>query len=134
MNRSFFSTILFQIKSFGHNVRVSGIFTDKHVRTTLSVSLLTNSIIWVAILIKTQGLGKPLPLHFNAFYGIELVAPGYHLFQIPIIGLVILIMNGWLSVRLQSYDVYLVRLLSYTTLAVHGLLLTATISILVITS
>jgi len=107
-------------------------FSDLHIRLPIIFSLVVISILWIAVLIKTRGQSDPIPLHFNAFYGVEFVGSGFLFFQIPFIGTILAAINSWLSRRIFLYDLFLSRFIAWATFAVAVLLGIAVIAILLL--
>jgi len=112
----------------------SGVLADKQIRANTYITLSVNIILWIAVLIKTQGQARPLPLHFNAFYGIELVDSGLWLFVIPGAGMSLVLMNLWLAKQVAGYDIFLARVLAYGGTVMHLLLAAAVASIFAVSA
>lgn len=122
--------IVFRIWSRIEAFFESGFFTRRHVKYPLVSSLIINIIIWILILIKIQGEDKPVPLHFNAFYGIELVGSGLRFFVIPIVGLALFIVNLLVAKQLhRSNNLYLAVISGYGSLVIQTALLIAALAI-----
>ena len=100
-------------------------------RIFLISALLINSIIWTLILIKIRAEAKPIPLHFNAYYGIELVGNGFLFLELPAIGLAILLLNAYLASKVYKVDKLLVRILLVGGLVVQAILLLAAINVII---
>ncbi len=61
-----------------------------------------------------------MPLHYNIYYGIDLVGPWWYLFALPAGGLAILLVNGVLSVLLERRDVAISFLLTGASLLLQA--------------
>lgn len=107
-----------------------GFFSDSYTRGFLFGGIIINSIIWMAILIKIHGENKPIPLHFNAFYGIEFVGSGLLLFQLPAIGLVFIAVNLFLAGYFYRTEIFLSRVINCAGFAAQILLLAAAAGVL----
>lgn len=110
----------------------SGFFRDFHNRLPLIVSIVINSILWIAIIIKIQGENKPIPLHYSAFYGIEYTDMAYLFLEIPFIGFLLMVLNLFLSWSIYDSEKFLSNLICYATFAVQIVLLIATASVIAI--
>jgi len=106
-------------------------FVDSLNRIPLISALLINSIIWTLILIKIRAEAKPIPLHFNAYYGIEFVGNGFLFLELPAIGLAVLLLNVYLAAKVYKVDKLLARILLFGTLAVQAVLLLAAINVII---
>jgi len=109
-------------------------FIDPHNRYPLLAALFVNSILWVAILIKIHAENNPIPLHYNAFYGIQFVGPGLLFLQIPLVGLILLGLNSIIGRRVYVYDRFLSTVMCYGSALIQIILLLATISIIILNS
>ncbi len=89
-----------------------------------------NIIQWLVIAGKFRFESRPIPLHFNAFYGTELVGPAYFAYQLPIVGLVFLWVNFYLASRFLRYDRFLARLCVWLTVVIQIMLAAAAISVI----
>jgi len=104
--------------------------SDAYQRTVLIATLLVNIILWVLILIKVQGGSKPIPLHFNAVYGIEFVDKGYLFFELPLIGLLVFGTNFFLARHLVKSDIFLARFINSASLLSQIFLLISVFGVL----
>jgi len=86
------------------------------------------------ILIKTGAANKPIPLHANAFYGVELVDSGLFFLNIPLIGILFLVLNIFLVRRLFLTDRFLSIMFSFTTPLLQILLTIASLNIILLNS
>lgn len=100
-------------------------------RVFLVSALLINSIIWTLILIKIRAEAKPIPLHFNAYYGIELVGNGFLFLELPAIGLAIFLLNAYLAAKVYKVDKLLARMLLVGGLVGQAVLLLAAINVII---
>lgn len=89
---------------------------------------------WIVILIKIHAESKPIPLHFNAFYGIEFVGSGFYFLEIPFIGLVLLGINFILASKVFAMEKFLSKVMCYSTALLQVMFLIAVISIVLINS
>lgn len=104
--------------------------SDAYQRAVLAAGSLVNIILWVIILIKVQDGSKPIPLHFNAVYGIEFVGKGYLLFELPLIGLLVFATNFLLARHLTTADVFMSRFINTVSLVLQIFLLIAVFGVL----
>jgi len=104
-------------------------FSDKFNRYSAASSVLINIIMWISILIKIHAQDKPIPLHFNAFYGIEFVGSGFLFLNVPLVGLLTIIVNFLLGKKLWSQDAALGYITSSASVLIQILLFIAMIAV-----
>ncbi|MCL5435793.1 MAG: hypothetical protein M1275_01810 [Patescibacteria group bacterium] len=104
--------------------------SGKLERLATIVALLVNIILWVLVLIKTAGGGKPIPLHYSVIYGIDYVGSSFLLLELPAIGLFLFIVNFYLAAHLSGRERFLSRLVIFTSALLQCFLLLAAFSVL----
>ncbi len=72
-------------------------FRDKITKTSLFFSLFLNIIIWIFLVSQVKSFSELIPLHYNIYFGIDLLGPWYQVFILPLLGLAILIVNNLLA-------------------------------------
>ena len=107
-------------------------FAEPQNRYLWPAGLVINIIMWIIILIKIGGSNKPIPLHFNAFYGIELVGSGFLFLNIPLVGLVLLVLNFVLAKKIFLFDRFLSAVMAVASITLQVLLFAATAAILIL--
>jgi len=105
-------------------------FSKRLIRYPLLLAAFVNIIMWIVILIKTGASSKPIPLHVNAFYGVELVDSGLFFLNIPLVGLLLLLLNTFLARYIFRYDSFLAVILNLTSAVLQILLMVATLNII----
>src|SRR3989344_3238342 len=73
------------------------------------LGLLFIFVLWVVTIGKFGYSQDPIPLHFNIVYGIDYIGASFNIYQIPLFGLIILLLNFWLARILNRRE----KLLSY---------------------
>lgn len=69
---------------------------------SLTAGIVINIIIWILFLSKFGVSSEPAPLHFSVVYGIDFVGPSYRIYQIPLVGLVVLVLNWYFAGRVRG--------------------------------
>ena len=59
----------------------------------LGLSFCINIITWLVILTQIHPTSEIIPLHYNIYYGPDIVGKGYYLYLLPLVGLAILGIN-----------------------------------------
>src|SRR5258708_4411942 len=59
----------------------------------LSTGFILNIIAWLIIWTQIHPTSEVIPLHYNIFYGPDIVGKGYYLYLLPLVGLAILAIN-----------------------------------------
>ena len=109
-------------------------FSNRLIRYPFFASVFTNIVMWIMILIKTGATNKPIPLHANAFYGVILVDSGLLFLSVPLIGMLLLVLNIFLTRGLYRTDRFLSVMFSFTTPLLQSLLFIASIYIILLNS
>lgn len=108
------------------------LFRERLLLVSTVASLVINIILWL-VLFGKFGLGKqPIPLHFNVVYGIDFVGKSYEIYQLPLVGAVIFLINIFLGQPLYKREKMLSRFLGLATLLVQVILAIAVWAILVL--
>lgn len=72
------------------------VFRDRFFQMVFSLALGINLIIWILLYFKffpLRSLGDLVPLHYNVYFGIDLVGKWYKIFIIPLAGFIIFLIN-----------------------------------------
>jgi len=68
------------------------------------VMVLINISNWILLYVKFKPQSNPIYLHYNIYFGIDLIGPWYQIYIIPVIGLVIIIVNSLFSILLYKKE------------------------------
>lgn len=109
-------------------------FSEGLIKYPFYASIFINIVMWIMILIKTGATNKPIPLQANAFYGVVLVDSGLLFLNIPLIGILLLILNIFFVRKLYSSDRFLAVMFSFTTPLLQILLIIASLNIIFLNS
>lgn len=80
------------------------------------LAFVANIITWLFIYFKIKPNSEIVPLHYNVFYGADLVGKGYYLYLLPVAGLVIIVINFVFSRYAQRLDRFAGRTLAAVSL------------------
>lgn len=100
------------IFTFGKKIFKADFWRNRLNLVYLLSSGFFNLIIWLLLGYYIQPSEYPIPLHYNIYFGIDLTGSYRSVFNLPIIGLLIILINAFLSIWLYSKD----RLISYILL------------------
>lgn len=107
---------------------------DRWVRFCTIFACLFHAAIWVLIIVKLLPISRELEflsLHYNIFFGVDLVGQWYKIFLIPVVGLVFLILNLFLIIFFYKKEKFLARFLAGCNPLIElGLLASITLIIL----
>ena len=85
-------------------------FSQTFVKVNLTLNLLLNVGLWLFLIWQVEKFSPLIPLHYNIYFGIDLLGPWYQIFLLPILGLAIFLFNLFLGIiffkperRLISY-------------------------------
>lgn len=107
---------------------------DPWILAMTALAGVCNLILWGVLLWRFAGATEFIILQYTIYFGISALGPWYQILLLPLSGLVILVLNFWISMRWYLHE----KLMSYcvmtTALAVNALLLTAGFFLLYINS
>lgn len=90
------------------------------VRLYWLLTLAVNLILWILAFLIKRGLNQDLAiLHYNTTFGIDYLAPRGQIYWLPLIGLLLLFINGALAFVFLKKDKFLGSLLLVSSLAVN---------------
>lgn len=88
-----------------------------------ALCLIFNIITFLFIYYKIIPTGKTFALKYNVIVGVEWYGNGYNLYQIPLVGLIITLVNYLLSRLLRNKNNFLSQMSIFVTLTMQALLL-----------
>jgi len=98
------------------------------ILVTLVLSLLVNIFVWFWLLWQIGPVSEPIFLHYNILFGVDYIGEWWRVLFLPLIGLIILLVNGILGWILYGKDKFLAQFLNCVSLFCQVfLLLTACI-------
>lgn len=127
-----------QLTISGLKTRIRSFFVQEYFKRTIVIwlvilSLAINLSEWIILKIFVQPVDFPIILHYNVYFGVDMVGNHKSVFLIPLIGLALFLVNFLLSLyfyrskeRIASY------LLLMTALMIQLSLLVAALSIIII--
>ncbi|OGY47236.1 MAG: hypothetical protein A3J62_03535 [Candidatus Buchananbacteria bacterium RIFCSPHIGHO2_02_FULL_38_8] len=92
-------------------------FSDKFIQVNLFLSLLINMALWLVLIGRRSSFSDLIPLHYNIYFGIDLLGYWYEIFLLPIFGLLVLLANFILGLPLFSRE----RILAYFLIGASSL-------------
>lgn len=105
---------------------------DRLILISVVSGFAVNIILWVLLLIKFGVGNERVPLHFNIIYGIDLLGGSNQLYQLPLVGLVSLILNSFLAKIFYPLEKVFSYFLTFAAAAIQLILLVAAISIVIL--
>ena len=79
-------------------------FQDRLIFVSLIFAAIFNIILWLMLAGKFGWSGERVPLHFNVVYGIDYLGNARQVYQIPLAGLALIIINVVLAMRIYSRE------------------------------
>ncbi len=98
----------------------------------IALGLLFNIVLWALTIGKFGYSQDPIPLHFNIVYGIDYIGASYNIYQIPLLGLIILLLNFWLARVLNRREKLLSHFLLIAGALTNAILLIADIALIIL--
>lgn len=68
-------------------------FDNLLVRGMLVIGCAANLGIWAAVALAIRPQDNPIFLHYNIYFGVDLIGPWYQMYALPAVGLVSLVIN-----------------------------------------
>ncbi|TRZ78539.1 hypothetical protein D4R87_00365 [bacterium] len=103
---------------------------NKAVFVAIFCGLLINGAMWIVVAINEISANIPIPLHYNAYYGVDYLGDYRKIFIIPAVGLVIITINSILGFLLDSKCKVASKILFFIIPFLQILLMASTISII----
>ncbi|MFA6909244.1 MAG: hypothetical protein WC289_05195 [Patescibacteria group bacterium] len=72
------------------------LFRDPAILVCLGISLCALIVQGILLALRLHPTADPVPLHYNIYFGIDLIGAWWHIFLFPGIGLLILLLNSTL--------------------------------------
>lgn len=108
-------------------------FQGKIVRWLLFLGLAANLTEWTALKIFVKPVDFPIILHYNVFFGVDMLGDWKEVFALPIIGLLLFLVNNFLAAYLyQKKERIASYLLLMAALMIQLSLLVAAASVIII--
>ena len=94
--------------------RKENFFQNKKIILFLGLGLLINLIVWIFLFLKIKPQSEPVYLHYNIYFGVDLIGEWYKIFLMPFIGLVIYFINLYLSYIIYKRE----KIISYIIIGI----------------
>lgn len=112
------------MKQFNHLTIFKHLFwQDFFNRIILEIGFILNLCLWVFLLWNLEPTNELVPFHYNIYLGIDLIKPWWHLYQLPLIGLIIFLINFSLAFITYKDNKLLSYFLIFASLIIQGILL-----------
>ena len=91
---------------------------DNFVRINLFFGLLVNISLWLGLVWQVKGFAELISLHYNIYFGIDLLGPWYQIFLLPALGLIFLVINFLIAAPVYRQE----KILSYFLVGTSSLI------------
>ena len=95
------------------------------------IALLLNLISWALLVWQEFRLAGDVILHYTIYFGVDRFGPAWQIFYVPLVGLVVLLINFFLSYKLREQPLLVLTLL-YSTVFMESLLVIMTVLLLLV--
>lgn len=78
----------------------------------LPLGLLFNLASWMWLATQIQSQPESIFLHYNVLFGVDLIGPWFHVYLVPLLGFVILLVNAiiaWLLFQRDRFFLYILN-------------------------
>ncbi|MBU1148861.1 hypothetical protein KKI23_02100 [Patescibacteria group bacterium] len=104
--------------------------SERNIFLIYLLGFLVNLSIWIYIFTQIKPQENPIPLHYNIYFGIDLIGSWYNIYLMPLSGLIILILNYLLARALLDKGILLKYMLSISAALCQIIVLLASIFLL----
>jgi hypothetical protein len=77
---------------------------DRLIFINFVLALTTNLFFWIFLFLKSSQLEEIIPLHYNVYFGIDMIGSRHELLKMPALGLLILLINLVLAFRIYKHE------------------------------
>lgn len=105
---------------------------DKHIVISFVLSVIFNLALYYTLFLNIPNTEKIITLHYNIFFGIDLLGPINRVYSIPFLGSFIILGNFILTYLVYNIDGLLRYLLSYSTVLMQIFLFIAGILVILL--
>lgn len=116
----------------GHKTLFRPFFQDRMIYINVFLAFAINILIWITLFWQVEDFTALIPLHYNIYFGIDLLGPWYQIFVLPGVGLGIILVNLILGIFYFNREKILSYFLIGVGTIVQFLLLAATIAIILL--
>lgn len=82
-------------------------------------ALVSNAALWWFVALRNLPASETIPLHYNIYFGIDLLGPWWYFFTLPAAGFVTMVVNCLLSMMLYVRERLAAYVLSLTSCLVQ---------------
>ena len=100
--------------------KVWSFLKNPFLASTSALAIVINAGLWWYLFRTVAFGGETTPLHYNIYFGIDLVGPEWYLYALPVAGLLVILVNAALSVILWNREQVVVYFLTIGSLLVQA--------------
>ena len=108
------------------------LIADKFMLISFLISLFLNLALWAFLFWRIRPQEEPIYLHYNIYFGIDLIGPWYQIYLIPLSGLIFLLINLVISLIIYNKEKVISYFLMVTAIICQIFLALAAFSIIYI--
>ncbi|MFA5070081.1 MAG: hypothetical protein WC528_02265 [Patescibacteria group bacterium] len=105
-------------------------YQNKLFLINLLFSVLINLATWLLLSLEFKAQSDPVILHYNIYFGIDLIGPWYRVYLMPLFGFICFFINFFLSVIIYAKEKLLSYFLVFISSLMQIILIIATIFII----
>lgn len=127
-----------KIKDTGLGARVRSFlahdfFQNNIVRWLSGMSLVVNLAIWIGLKVFIKPVDLPIILHYNVYFGVDMLGNWTQVFILPVLGLILFLINFSLAIHFYEQKERIAsHILLMATMMLQLSLLVAAISVIII--
>ncbi|OGE76921.1 MAG: hypothetical protein A3C85_01275 [Candidatus Doudnabacteria bacterium RIFCSPHIGHO2_02_FULL_48_21] len=105
---------------------------DRLIFVSVVFGIILNIILWLLLGGKFGWSAEKIPLHFNVVYGIDFLGSTRQVYEIPLTGIVLLVINSILAIKFYPRSKLFSYFLSFSALAMQAVLIVAATALIVL--
>ena len=94
--------------------RTERLLNDRTSQVLLVIGILLNIASWIYIFINIKPQTDPIFLHYNIYFGVDLIGDWYRIYRIPLVGVAVYFINLYFSSILYRRE----RTISYFVIGI----------------
>ncbi|MEW6407449.1 MAG: hypothetical protein AB1465_02035 [Patescibacteria group bacterium] len=123
-----------KLKNFIFRLKSHSYFRNKPNLFLFFSAVLLNIAIWILLYLRIKPSQYPIPLHFNIYFGIDVIDNWYNIFVIPLLGFLFCLINFFLAGLIFESEKLFSYFLNAVSLFVQILLILGAVSSILIQS
>lgn len=115
-----------------HSTLFSTYYRDRLINISLFFGIFANIGLWLLLIWQARGFSDSISLHYNIYFGIDLLGSWYQIFLLPSFGLAFIVINFIVGLAIYTREKILSYFLVWSGVFVQLIFILSAISIILI--